>query len=366
MHVKPSEARTIVTDYLNGNKESISTDKTKETEKMVQMFSNESVEEIDDDDVCLIEDSPVKVNGKHDREDIATVTEATEENIKIEQMEVDATPENVKIEDVHDDEDEIVDESCEKTKMNGNEIASSSNKPSQANHPSTESIVTVAEQVPNTIDSNSEVSVPTVQSVAEETDEIVTNTIPNHKRSRSASPTDEAQPTKRLRTELEKSFVGHNKRVQEYIEKTSNNSIDEITNQIEGLYEEVRDLQALADEKERDWNNILYLKKVKEEIICRLTRKKTVLEITSTRVGEVQDYTILEQQPSISQKITRENRNSASHSQSAYSRIPNYPLTETAKMINNRATMTSSELHEERGTSAKMHRYVIWAAIYTD
>lgn len=354
MHLKPSNDITVVTEHPNGTKETISLDKTKEVETMVQMFSNESVEEIEDDDVCLIDESPVTVNGKHDSDDIETV----ELNVKIEQMEEeDVIIENVKIEDV---EKEILPVPREEVQINGNEGDSSSNKSNPPPPPSTESIVIVSEQAPpTTTDPNFEESVPTVPNVAEKTVEAVSKTKPNYKRSRSVSPTDDVQPTKRLKTELEETFIGHNKRVQEYIDKTSNNSIDEINNHVDSLLAEVQELHAMATAKEQEWNSILYLKNVKEEIICRLTRRKSVMEISSTKVGEVEDYTILEQQPSISQKITKENRNSTNsgHNQHAYLR--NLSNTGAAKLINNRAVMSTSDLDEERVIAAKMHRYML-------
>ncbi|KAG4068998.1 hypothetical protein HA402_008309 [Bradysia odoriphaga] len=351
MHLKSSSAITVTTEHPNGNTETISTEKTKEAEKMVQMFSNESVE--DDDDVCLIEDSPVKVNGKHETEDI----ESVEQKIKIEQMEIE---DNIESEIVDKQEDVETLKTEDNVEVNGVEDDLSSNKLQPPT--TTESIVIVAEPVATTTDSSSkEATLPTVPITVETPAETVSNTKPNHKRSRSTSPTDDVQPTKRLKTELEQNFIGHNKRVQDYIDKTSNNSIDEINNHVVGLLAEVQELHAMAAAKEQEWNNILYLKSVKEEIICRLTRRKSVMEISSSKVGEVEDYTILEQQPSISQKITKENRNSTSinhsanvsHSQNAYLR--NLSTTEAAKLINNRADMSTSDLDEERVIAAKMH-----------
>lgn len=360
MHLKPSNAITVATEHPNGNQETICTDKTKEAEKMVQMFSNESAEEIEDDDVCLIDDSPVKVNGKHEREDLVN----DQQNIKIEQMDEDFNIENVKVEEndkVEDVEKVNISVPSEDIQMNGKEVRNKEGDSIsiKSNPPSVESVVAVVEQVPTITDSSPEETVPAVQNVVEKPIEAVSNTKPNYKRSRSASPTDDVQPTKRLKTELEENFVGHNKRVQEYIDKTSNNSVDEINNHVECLLAEVQELHALATAKEQEWNNILYLKNVKEEIILRLTRKKTVMEISSTKVGEVEDYTILEQQPSISQKITKENRNSANmgHNQNAFLR--NLSTTGAAKLINNRAGMSTSDLDEARVVAAKMHRYVI-------
>lgn len=346
MHFKPSNAITVVAEHPNGSEVNISTEKTKETDKMVHLLSNESIEDIEDDDVCLIDDSPVKVNGKHETEDSAPV----EQKIKIEPMVVD-TIESDKVENVEQKTNCVP---IEEVQINGVESDLSSNKPKS---PSTEGHFSVDEQVPNTTDSNSKETVPTVQNVVEKTIEAVNKAKPNYKRSRSDSPVDDVQPTKRLKTELEQNFVGHNKRVQEYIDKTSNNSIDEINNHVESLLSEVQELHAMAAAKEQEWNNILYLKNVKEEIICRLTRKKSVMEISSTKVGE--DYTILEQQPSISQKITKENRNSANIGHNQHSYLRNLSTTGAAKLINNRAVMSTSDLDEERGIAAKMHRYVI-------
>lgn len=355
MHLKPSNTAAVTTEHPNGNQETISTDKTKEADKMVQMFSNEIVEEIDDDVVCLIDDSPIKVNGKHESDDTGLV----EQIVKIERtepeyekMEIDEVVKTENVEPVQ------TVASTEPVQINGIEDDSSPNKSNPS--VSTEVIVTIAEQVPKTIDSNSTETVPTVQNVIEEPIETVSNTKPNSKRSRSVSPEDDVQPTKRLKTELEQTFIGHNRRVQEYIDKTSNNNIDEINSHVSSLLTEVQELNAMAAAKEQEWNNILYLKNVKEEIICRLTRRKSVMEITSKKMGEVEDYTILEQQPSISQKITKENRNSTnvSHNQHA-SYLRNLSNSEAAKLINNRADMSTSDLDEERVTSAKMHRYVM-------
>lgn len=52
--------------------------------------------------------------------------------------------------------------------------------------------------------------------------------------------------------------------------------IDQLTNEIDALDEAART-------KEIEWNNILYLKKMKEDMLLRLNRKKTVIEIMATK-----------------------------------------------------------------------------------
>lgn len=317
---------------------------------MVQI-SKRIESEDDGDDVYVIDDSPVKVNGKH-------------ESIKIERMEVDERIENDKIDEI---EKEIVSVehvpeviSSEEIHTNGKQDDFPSNK---SNPPLEESIVNVPEEVPNAADSNSEEIVPKTQHATEIVDTIVNKTKPNYKRSRSATPVDDVQPTKRLKTELEQSFIGHNKRVQEYIDKTSNNSIDEINKHVEGLLSEVQELHAMAIAKEQEWNNILYLKNVKEEIVYRLTRRKAVMEISSTKVGEVEDYTTSEQQQSLSETI-KENQNSSQMNSSSHNSSRNsyerMSTNEAVKaIVTNIAAMKPSDLAKERVITSEIQRYVI-------
>lgn len=351
---KRTIATTRVTVHRNGSnicqsvscENDIFTDKTKEVDTMVQI--SKGIESEDDgDDVYVIDDSPVKVNGKH-------------ENIKIELMEVDDRIENDKIEDVEKDivsidhVPEVI--SSEEVHTNGKQDDLSSDK---SDPPLDEN---VSEELPNVTDSNSEGTVPKTQNETEKTEASVNITKPNYKRSRSATPVDDVQPTKRLKTELEQSFVGHNKRVQEYIDKTSNNSIDEINKNVEGLLAEVQELHAMAIAKEQEWNNILYLKNVKEEIVYRLTRRKAVMEICSTKVGEVEDYTTSEQQPSFTEAIKDKQNSFQMNSSSRNSNRNSYERMSTNEavkaIVTNIAAMKPSDLAKERVITSEIQRYV--------
>lgn len=344
-----------VAEHPNGN--TICIDKTKEVVEMVQMLTNENVDEIDDeDDVCLIEDSPVKVelNGKYESDDQKII----EQDVKIEPMEEDDHLNYIKTESVDKGYASVV-ISTEEIQTNGNDEGESS--VINTNETPEESITSVSAVVSKTTDSNPQetVPMPTIEDLPEESNEAVNKTKPNYKRPRSATQADDAQPTKRLKTELEQGFISHNKRVQDYIDKTLNNSVDEINNHIENLIAEVDQLQSMATIKEQEWNNILYLKKVKEEIIYRLSRRKTVIQINSTKIGEMEDYTILEQQPSVCQKITKENRNSLLLKNDSRNSTPYAPLPSTAatsSIIQNIATMKTSDLAREKNSVAKMHR----------
>ncbi|XP_037294597.1 uncharacterized protein LOC115445247 isoform X2 [Manduca sexta] len=84
-------------------------------------------------------------------------------------------------------------------------------------------------------------------------------------------------PLKRLCQEVEKTFPQHDTMINDYIQTATKNNIDEIQRHMEQLLSEIQTLRELAQKKEHEWNNILHLKKVKEEILLRLLRRKQVL-----------------------------------------------------------------------------------------
>lgn len=121
--------------------------------------------------------------------------------------------------------------------------------------------------------------------------------IVSRKRSLSADPELIAtiQPSKKLKREIDLSFSLHDKILCDYIDKTSNNNVDEMQQQIDNISEEVKTLNVMIKRKEEEWNHFIYLKKVKEEILVRLTRKKNIMEIMSTKVGQVSDNNFVDE-----------------------------------------------------------------------
>lgn len=126
----------------------------------------------------------------------------------------------------------------------------------------------------------------------EETKPEPIETIVSRKRSLSPEPEskERIQPSKKLKREVELSFSSHDKLLCDYIDKTSNNTVDEMQQHIDNISEDVQALNEMIQIKEQEWNNVIYLKKVKEEILVRLTRKKNIMEIMSTKVGQISDY----------------------------------------------------------------------------
>ena len=179
------------------------------------------------------------------------------------------------------------------------------------------------------------------------------------KRSCSSTTDDSNIPaTKKLCLELEKSFGKHDKVLQDYIESTSTNDIDEIQRNVAELNVEILQLNELSRAKELEWNNILHLKKVKEEILLRLLRKKSIMEIMSTKVGEVAgDYSItLDQQPPLSKKITtKEMGNTALHVIGS-NMVPLVSSTPAQSILQSRANMKPADLAKEKVNTARLQR----------
>ncbi|KAJ8927490.1 hypothetical protein NQ314_020039, partial [Rhamnusium bicolor] len=82
---------------------------------------------------------------------------------------------------------------------------------------------------------------------------------------------------KRLRTEIHENFIARDKILNEFIDMAECNSIEQIQAFSEQLLAEIKTCNELAKEKEREWNSIIHLKKMKEELLLRMQRKRHVM-----------------------------------------------------------------------------------------
>lgn len=87
----------------------------------------------------------------------------------------------------------------------------------------------------------------------------------------------EVTPLKKLCQDIERSYPNHDAMLTDYIQNSTKNNVDEIQRHTEQLLSEIQTLREMAQKKEHEWNNILHLKKIKEEILLRLLRQKQVL-----------------------------------------------------------------------------------------
>lgn len=94
----------------------------------------------------------------------------------------------------------------------------------------------------------------------------------------------EETPSKRLRSELEQNYILRDKFFNDYVDTAGCSSVQQIQTNMDQLLSEVRTLNELAKEKEKEWNNIIHLKKIKEELLLRIQRRKQVLILSNDKV----------------------------------------------------------------------------------
>nr|CAD7432384.1 unnamed protein product [Timema monikensis] len=81
--------------------------------------------------------------------------------------------------------------------------------------------------------------------------------------------------------------------VNEFVENAAGTSLEELHRSTNKLQQEIHTLDAMSRTKEQEWNNIIRLKKVKEEMYLRLQRKKQVMLImmgASTKSGDTLEW----------------------------------------------------------------------------
>ncbi|KAH1011325.1 hypothetical protein HUJ04_000726 [Dendroctonus ponderosae] len=93
---------------------------------------------------------------------------------------------------------------------------------------------------------------------------------------------------KRLKTEPEDSFIARDKIIVEFMELAECNNLDQIQNLSDQIFSEIKALNDLARDKEREWNQLLHMKKLKEELLIRLQRKRQVLIINDSDLNDFQ------------------------------------------------------------------------------
>lgn len=84
-------------------------------------------------------------------------------------------------------------------------------------------------------------------------------------------------PSKKLHTQIQKSFLVRDEILNKCMESIGCNTLEQIQVNTEQIMCEIRKLNEIAKQKEKEWNNILYLKKMKEELLIRLQRQKQLI-----------------------------------------------------------------------------------------
>lgn len=172
-----------------------------------------------------------------------------------------------------------------------------------------------------------------------------------------------------LRTELEENFVAYDKILHGILESSassSSNDPENVQRDIDQLNNEIETLADAARTKELEWNNILYLKKMKEELLLRLNRKKTVLEIMSTKIIDDPEN-LSNYSNSNSNEVnlveSKDFSNGANVRKQLANAVP--PTTSfimsrcnmnSSDLAKERSNMNSSDLAKEKSNISKLHR----------
>lgn len=125
------------------------------------------------------------------------------------------------------------------------------------------------------------------------------------------------------------------------------NDPDNLQSDIDQLTEEIESLDEAARTKEIEWNNILYLKKMKEDMLLRLNRKKTVIEIMATKSIDNPESLFLS-------NSTLECLNELSASESKKSGAGG--IGPATPFIMSRCNMKSVDLAKEKSNLNELHR----------
>lgn len=153
------------------------------------------------------------------------------------------------------------------------------------------------------------------------------------------------------RTEVEANFPRHDKIIRRMIDSSASaksNDPDALQRDIEQLNQEIDALAEAARTKEIEWNNILYLKKMKEETLSRLNRRKTILEIMQTKsIDNPESIFLSNNFDSINEMNATELKKQTSGN-----------LTPATSYIMSRCNMKSVDLAKEKSNLNELHRFV--------
>lgn len=175
--------------------------------------------------------------------------------------------------------------------------------------------------------------------------------------------------TEHLQRELQENFGKHDKLLREYITRSSVDSPDALKKHVDQLVLEIETLNDMIRTKEMEWNNLLHLRKVKEELVMRLTRKRHVEEIEEASLEKTaslahslsslsSDVTLAADSPYGTSKAAVQANKLIQNLQLSGSSLTGAASKTTQSILHNRASMTTEDLEKEKKNTAKLHRLI--------
>lgn len=181
------------------------------------------------------------------------------------------------------------------------------------------------------------------------------------KRTRSPSPpilnepteTDKKQSEKKFRAispqfykSINDMFPKFDKIATNHVENIASTSLTVTEEKIKKLSNEIKTLNEILQTKEMEWNRLLHLKMVKEEIYSRLNKKRHVLQLKENFIKK-QDHNLLLELKELEFYLSEKKTTSPETNHSSIT---------IQKLIENRANMNADDLQREKNNTSRLHR----------
>lgn len=101
---------------------------------------------------------------------------------------------------------------------------------------------------------------------------------------------DDETSVKRLKHEIHENFQQRDKLLNELLEIMDCDNLDQLASYSDQIVAEIGTLNELAKEKETEWNNVVHLKKLKEELLIRVERKKQLALLNGEKLDDGRDF----------------------------------------------------------------------------
>lgn len=131
-----------------------------------------------------------------------------------------------------------------------------------------------------------------------------------------------------------------------HIEFITNGTLTATEEKMKSIFNEIHTLNDIIRTKEVEWNRLIHLKMIKEEIYTRLYRKRHVLQLKEAIIN-TRNQNVLSELKELELYLSEKNH-VAFASNSSHSSIQ--------QIIENRANMKSEDLELESNSTSRLHR----------
>lgn len=133
-----------------------------------------------------------------------------------------------------------------------------------------------------------------------------------------------------------------------HIEFITNGTLIATEEKMHTIFNEIKTLNDIIRAKEMEWNRLIHLKMIKEEILTRLSRKRHALQLKES-IANTRNQNVLSDLKELELYLSEQNHAPNPNNSSSHSSIQ--------QIIENRANMKSEDLQRECNNTSRLHRY---------